>query len=149
MSRRVVLGKFGPGSTDWGLRISRPGFDAANATNSSLVSIDQLLFDSKEPQGTVIIHDTVAGLSVAANSSVTWTFSGTLAQFPVVLYRYYTSGSTVQFFGAEGPMSYQGYNQPVYGEDGIFYRATKTDVIFYNSYDVPATIAACVMLLEG
>ena len=43
MSKRVVLGKFGTSSGEFGLRVSKPTTDAVN-TNGTAVSVDNLLF---------------------------------------------------------------------------------------------------------
>ena len=45
MSKRVVLGKFGTSSGEFGLRVSKPTTDAVN-TDGTAVSINNLLFDS-------------------------------------------------------------------------------------------------------
>ena len=45
MSKRVLLGKFGTSSGEFGLRVSKTGSDVIN-TNGTAVATDNLLFDS-------------------------------------------------------------------------------------------------------
>lgn len=156
MSRRVVLGKYGPGASDYGLRISRPGQDAADATNSALVDIDKLLFDSSSlVNSTVKIHATntltVPAHDGALAGEVTWTFAGTaFTNFPIVFYIYYFSGSTLQYCGAVGE-----YELGIYGgvldtpsanaNPSVYYMATKSDITFYN-YNTSSTATVRVII---
>ena len=47
MSKRVLLGKFGTSSGEYGLRVSKTGSDVINA-NGTAVATDNLIFDSLE-----------------------------------------------------------------------------------------------------
>ena len=55
MSKRVVIGKIGTSSGEFGLRVSKDGTDAINA-NGTAVSVDNLIFDSKNPSGSLALY---------------------------------------------------------------------------------------------
>jgi hypothetical protein len=55
MSKRVLLGKFGTSSGEFGLRISKTGSDVINANNTA-VATDNLIFDSLNPVGSMGLY---------------------------------------------------------------------------------------------
>lgn len=55
MSDRVVLGKFGTASDEFGLRISKTGNNAINS-NGTAVAPDNLVFDSLNPVGSMGLY---------------------------------------------------------------------------------------------
>ena len=67
MSKRVLLGKFGTSSGEFGLRVSKTGSDVINA-NGTAVATDNLLFDSLNPVGSVGLYKVFLIEDVPANS---------------------------------------------------------------------------------
>lgn len=132
MSRRVVLGKYGPGSSDYGLRISRSGFDAADASNSQKVNLANLLFDSEQDSGTLtLISKTI--LNSSSNNVATWTFSsGGLPEIPFLLYRYQFNGWSQWRTGACGGWNVSGTTiDTPYVNGAVHYSINNSRVRFY------------------
>ena len=66
MSKRVVIGKIGTSSGEYGLRVSKSGADAINS-NGTAVTVDNLIFDSKNPTGSLALYK-VFDIDVSAAS---------------------------------------------------------------------------------
>jgi hypothetical protein len=102
MSKRVVLGKFGTSSGEFGLRVSKPTTDAVN-TNGTAVSVDNLLFDSLNPTGSFGLYKTIlitvpaatGGFSDQQRSpgTITAPFGETLGFTPLAICQKVVSGS--------------------------------------------------------
>jgi len=67
MSKRVLLGKFGTSSGEFGFRVSKIGSDVIN-TNGTAVATDNLLFDSLNPVGSVGLYKVFLIEDVPVNS---------------------------------------------------------------------------------
>ena len=67
MSKRVLLGKFGTSSGEFGLRVSKTGSDVIN-TNGTAVATDNLLFDSLNPVGSMGLYKVFLIETVPADS---------------------------------------------------------------------------------
>lgn len=137
MARRVVLGRFGPSSTDWGLRVSKPGKDAVTSSASTLVSVENLLFDSSNAvDGSLRLIGTNT-LTVDNGDSVTWVFaSPEINVFPLVLYsyRFDDDPSGVEWSGAVGPMAGNalGWGFTSNNNQSVFFSCTKSEITFKN-----------------
>ena len=102
MSKRVVLGKFGTSSGEFGLRVSKPTTDAVNS-NGTAVSIDNLLFDSLNPTGSFGIYKVILITVPAATGgmsdqwrnpgTITAPFGETLGFTPLAICQKVVSGS--------------------------------------------------------
>ena len=102
MSKRVVLGKFGTSSGEFGLRVSKPTTDAVN-TNGTAVSVDNLLFDSLNPTGSfglykiilITVPAATGGFSDQQRSpgTITAPFGETLGFTPLAICQKVVSGS--------------------------------------------------------
>ena len=102
MSKRVVLGKFGTSSGEFGLRVSKPTTDAVN-TDGTAVSINNLLFDSLNPTGSFGIYKVILITVPAATGgmsdqwrnpgTITAPFGETLGFTPLAICQKVVSGS--------------------------------------------------------
>jgi hypothetical protein len=102
MSKRVVLGKFGTSSGEFGLRVSKPTTDVVN-TNGTAVSVDNLLFDSLNPTGSFGIYKVILITVPAATGgfsdqlrqpgTITAPFGETLGFTPLAICQKVVSGS--------------------------------------------------------
>ena len=102
MSRRVVLGKFGTGSGEIGLRVSKPTTHAINS-NGTAVSVNDLVFDSLNATGSFSLYKTIlitvpaatGGFSDQGRSpgTITAPFGETLGFTPLAICQKVVSGS--------------------------------------------------------
>jgi hypothetical protein len=154
-NKRVVIGKFGTGSGEFGLRVSETGSDAINA-NGTAVSVDNLIFDSKNPSGSLAlykVYDIDVGAASGGNSdqgrtptSVTQSFGETLAFTPFALVNlvvsstlhyteHFTRATLVQHIGGDS-------NGP--DDDGFTYSTSTTGITINNYSDNSITVRAAL-----
>ena len=55
MAKRVLLGKWGSGSDDYGLKVSKVGEDVINS-NGTAVNMEDLIFDSDNAVGSLGLY---------------------------------------------------------------------------------------------
>lgn len=94
MSKRVLLGKFGTSSGEFGLRVSKTGSDVINA-NGTAVATDNLLFDSLNPVGSMGLYKVFLIEDIPANSGQNVSPATATAGYG----QGGTPGNTVQAFG--------------------------------------------------
>jgi hypothetical protein len=94
MSKRVLLGKFGTGSGEYGLRISKTGSDVINNDNTA-VATDNLIFDSLNPVGSLGLYKVFLIEDVPVNSGQNTSPATATQGFG----QGGTPGNTVQSFG--------------------------------------------------
>ena len=94
MSKRVLLGKFGTGSGEYGLRISKTGSDVINNDNTA-VNPENLIFDSLNPVGSLGLYKVFLIEDVPANSGQNVSPATETAGYG----QGGTPGNTVQSFG--------------------------------------------------
>lgn len=152
-NKRVIIGKFGTGSGEYGLRVSKAGSDVIN-TNGTAVSVDNLIFDSKNPTGSLALYK-VYDISVGAATggtdgqnktptSTTQSFGETLSFTPFAIVNQVTSSTVhyTEFFTRTDQILHPTL-PPVYGggtldsngpdDDGFTY-STSTTGITINNY---------------
>ena len=155
MSKRVVIGKIGTSSGEFGLRVSKDGTDAINS-NGTAVSVDNLIFDSKNPQGSLAlykVYDIDGGAASGGYSdqgrtptSVTQSFGETLAFTPFALVNlvvsstlhyteHFTRATLVQHIGGDS-------NGP--DDDGFTYSTSTTGITINNYSDNSITVRAAL-----
>jgi|TARA_B100000073_G_C23697801_1_gene559070 hypothetical protein len=92
MSKRVLLGKWGSGSDDYGLKVSKVGEDVINS-NGTAVNMEDLIFDSDNAVGSLGLYKVFTISNVPAVTEQTnKVLGGTYNQGG-------TPGSKVQTFG--------------------------------------------------
>tara|TARA_R100000152_G_C6678968_1_gene113331 strand:- start:123 stop:647 length:525 start_codon:yes stop_codon:yes gene_type:complete len=92
MSKRVLLGKWGSGSDDYGLKVSKVGEDVINS-NGTAVNMEDLIFDSDNAVGSLGLYKVFTISNVPAVTEETnKVLGGTYNQGG-------TPGSKVQTFG--------------------------------------------------
>jgi hypothetical protein len=154
-NKRVVIGKFGTGSGEFGLRVSETGSDAINA-NGTAVSVDNLIFDSKNPTGSLAlykVYDIDVGAASGGNSnqgrtatSVTQSFGETLAFTPLAIVNliysntrhfteYFTRSTLVEHIHGDS-------NGP--DDDGFTYSTSTTGITINNYSDNSITVRAAL-----
>ena len=162
MSKRVLLGKFGTGSGEYGLRISKTGSDVINNDNTA-VAPDNLIFDSLNPVGSLGLYKVFLIEDVPANSgqnvspatatagygqggtpgSTAQAFGETLGFIPLAICQLVVSGSVHGTAGASYSTSISnGWRAPINGgyqdsegfDDGGFYFVTTTSQITIYNY---------------
>tara|TARA_Y100000361_G_scaffold148688_1_gene161900 strand:- start:354 stop:896 length:543 start_codon:yes stop_codon:yes gene_type:complete len=92
MANRILLGKWGSGSDDYGLRVSKTGEDVINSDGSA-VNMEDLIFDSENAVGSLGLYKVFTISNVPAVTEETnKVLGGTYDQGG-------TPGSTAQAFG--------------------------------------------------
>ena len=92
MAKRVLLGKWGSGSDDYGLKVSKVGEDVINS-NGTAVNMEDLIFDSDNAVGSLGLYKVFTISNVPAITEETnKVLGGTYDQGG-------TPGSTAQAFG--------------------------------------------------
>jgi len=94
MSKRVLLGKFGTASGEYGIRVSKTGSDVINNDNTA-VNPENLIFDSLNPVGSLGLYKVFLIEDVPANSGQNVSLATATAGHG----QGGTPGSTTQVFG--------------------------------------------------
>lgn len=163
MSDRVVLGKFGTASDEFGLRISKTGNNAINS-NGTAVASDNLVFDSLNPVGSMGLYKVFTISNVPAVTEETnpvlgggynqggtpgskvQTFGETLSFIPLAICQqtgsfHLTAGASYSTSVSNGPLfgANAGSQDSLGFDDGGWYFVTTTSQITIFNYG-PNTI---------
>jgi hypothetical protein len=159
MSKRVLLGKFGTGSGEYGLRISKTGSDVINNDNTA-VNPENLIFDSLNPVGSLGLYKVFLIEDVPANSgqnvspatataghgqggtpgSTTQVFGETLGFIPLAICQQVGSWHTTAGASYSTSVS-NGYRSPANGgyldsegfdDAGWYFVTTTSQITIYN-----------------
>lgn len=155
MSKRVVIGKIGTGSGEFGLRVSKAGTDAINA-NGTAVNVDNLVFDSKNPTGSLALYK-VFDITVNAGSGgtsgqmrtptqVTQAFGETLSFTPFAIVNQVLSGyhTTEHFTRSLIALHLNGADSNGPDDDGFVYVTSTSNIIIKNYGASQITVRAAL-----
>ena len=151
MSKRVLLGKWGSGSDDYGLKVSKVGEDVINS-NGTAVNMEDLIFDSDNAVGSLGLYKVFTISNVPAVTEQTnkvlggtpgskvQTFGETLSFIPLAICQqtggfhitagasYSTSVSNGPLFGANaGSQDSQGFD-----DSGWYFVTTTSQITIFN-----------------
>ena len=157
MSKRVLLGKWGSGSDDYGLKVSKVGEDVINS-NGTAVNMEDLIFDSDNAVGSLGLYKVFTISNVPAVTEETnkvlggtynqggtpgskvQTFGETLSFIPLAICQqtgsfhitagasYSTSVSNGPLFGANaGSQDSQGFD-----DSGWYFVTTTSQITIFN-----------------
>ncbi len=159
MSKRVLLGKFGTASGEYGIRVSKTGSDVINNDNTA-VNPENLIFDSLNPVGSLGLYKVFLIEDVPVNSgqnvspatataghgqggtpgSTTQVFGETLGFIPLAICQQVGSWHTTAGASYSTSVS-NGYRSPANGgyldsegfdDAGWYFVTTTSQITIYN-----------------
>ena len=155
MSKRVVIGKIGTSSGEFGLRVSKAGTDAINS-NGTAVNVDNLIFDSKNPTGSLALYkvfDITVNAGSGGNSNqgrtpteVTQAFGETLSFTPFALVNKIISSSQhyTEYFTRTTLVNHNAGDSNGPDDDGFVYVTSTSNIIIKNYGASQITVRAAL-----
>tara|TARA_R110000824_G_scaffold37643_7_gene115734 strand:+ start:855 stop:1340 length:486 start_codon:yes stop_codon:yes gene_type:complete len=156
MAKRVIMGKFGTGTGDYGLRVSKSGEDAINA-NGTACNVDNLVFDSRNPTGSLALYkvfDIVVGAGSGGTggqmrtpTTVAQAFGETLGFIPFALVNRVVSSTlhTTEYF-TRSIIALHLFGADSHGpdDDGFVYVTTTSNITIKNYGASSITVRAAL-----